>query len=428
MQIVCPVLLWSVTAAAQGKASESAEPVFQLGAEALAAPKAVLDPFGSARVEGATAGGQKHVLEFRFPEFEPPAAGERMLGKDGFRAQVDGVPVSGTLTVRAFSTGRIALRGELDAGSGPAQAVVLDVPAVAAPAEIVGVRPVPASPPPDDQPDHEDLVFCALGNTGTGDVVQRQIGAAIAKLAVTGPLDFVLLLGDNFLPCGVQTASDRAWRDCFETPYPDLELPMMFHAVLGDRDHLGKIAAQADYGKTNARWHLPGFAYSFTATVRGTEVLFVGFDANKYSGDVGDPAMRHVSRALLTTLRDAKAAWKIVFGHTTMHGGGVMGRDTAAAAALRERTATPFREYGVDAYICAGDHHLELLAPEGRPLEIVSGTGGGLARSAKWSPDTLFASTVPGFAWFRFDGTRLEVSFRDTNGTALHVHRLAKRR
>lgn len=421
-----PILLGIATAWAQSPATV-VTPDCTVAGQAWTDARAEFDPFGALRITGTDRDGARELV-FTFPELEPPPAGEHAIGgASPLHLRWNGASATGTAVIAALDAMNVRMRGELRLGEAAAVPFQVALACTPAPATIAGA---PALPPLGadavaGRPVAEDLVFCALGNTGTGSDAQRRIGQAIARLAPTGPLDFVLLLGDNFLPRGVGKTSDPAWRRCFEEPYPDLQLPMVFHGVLGDRDHLGDIVAQNEYGRGSVRWDLPHFAYSFTHRSHGAEFLFVGIDTTNYSGEVRQPPMRFVSRTMSAAIQGSKAPFKIVFGHHSMHGGGPEGRATAAAAALRERTLAPFEKYGVTLYLAGGDHHLELLQPPGRPLEVISGTGGGLVRSATWSADTRFAAAMSGFTWFRWDGKALEISFRDQDGNVLHVHRLS---
>jgi hypothetical protein len=335
---------------------------------------------------------------------------------------LDGTPRSGRLTIEQLGTDLAAMRGELEAmGEMAATTFRVHLPAPAPAPVVSGGQPGVTEPPPASAPEPEDLVFAALGNTGTGDDNQYRIGRSLGKLAASGPLDLALLLGDLVLPAGVKSNDDQAWHRCFEAAYPDLELPVPFHAVLGDRDHLGNVSCYNEYGSTSARFRSPNFAYTFTVQSHGLEVLFVGIDTTLYGKGVGHPAMRFINRVATTRITESKAALKIVFGHQTMFGHGPSGRDTEAAKVLRTYMLPLFEKAGVDLYISAGDHHQELLR-HGAMVEVVTGTGGGRARSVECGADTLFASTAPGFAWFRFDGEQIEVSFRGGDGGVLHVH------
>lgn len=395
----------------------------------LAGPVAEFDPLGALVVRGIDDDGTERSVVLRFPELQPPKPGSIALPAKDVTLLLDDVAMRGTVEVRELDDRRVVLQARLrgpGAADDPAPDIAVEIGLPAArPAPVIrGLRPLPQFAPPRDELRREDLVFCALGNTGTGDEIQRRIGATLARLNATGPLDFVLLLGDNFLPAGVATADDPQFRTGFEIPYPDVHLPCPFHAVLGDRDHRGREDAQPDHARGSPRFRMPHLAYQFSMTSHGVEFLFVGIDTTHFGGDVGNPAMRFTSRVMNSAIAESKAKVKIVFGHHSMHGHGPEGRETKTALAMRERTKEPFALHGVTMYIAGGEHHLELVQPKDRPLEVVSGTGGGLVRGATVGEDTLFAAAVPGFTWFRFDGKQLEISFRDQDGKVLYVHRI----
>jgi acid phosphatase len=422
------VLPLAVIASAAAPRSQEARPAhFELGGEVLAAPSAEFDVFGSLRATGTAKSGAPRMLMLRFAELEPPPPGEHAFGGEApVSLQLDGAARAGKLTVEALGAGRAALRGALDA-AGDAAALVFRidlVPSIPA-AVVAGARPGTTTPPPVREPDREDLVFAALGNTGTGGDAQRRVGRALAGLAATGPLDLVLLCGDVVLPGGARTVDDPAWRRCFEEPYPDVQLPVPFYAVLGDRDHRGTTAAYVDYSRANARLQYPQFTYDFTVQSHGVEVLFIGIDTTLFAEGPKSPAMRSMNRLVGNRLGSSKAAVKIVFGHHTIHGHGEPPGpgDASARRALEEYALPVFVEQGLDLYVASGEHHLELVEHDKGLLEVVTGTAGGLTRSARWDDRTRFASTAPGFAWFRFDGKTIELSFRGADGEVLHVQR-----
>src|SRR5689334_9993322 len=64
------------------------------------------------------------------------------------------------------------------------------------------------TPPADNDPDPEPLPprvrFIAIGDSGTGEAEQYEVAASIATHCADFGCDFVLYLGDNFYPGGVQ--------------------------------------------------------------------------------------------------------------------------------------------------------------------------------------------------------------------------------
>lgn len=435
---------WSLALLGAAAACGQQPPSFTLAGTPLEAPAAAFDPFGELRVRGTDAQDAARELVLSFPQLEPPAAGEYELRAGGaLGVRLDDAPCLGTLRVTACGPGRAALAGELRpqptgerprapagkdaegpaAATGPAVVFECDLPAPAVPARITGAPdPVP-EPRPADRPVAGDLVFCALGNSGTGSDVQRRVGATVAGLAATGPLDHVLLLGDLVLPRGAGSVDDEGFLRCFVEPYPEVALPVLFRSVLGDRDHLGSVQAYSSYASASARFSIPNLAYAFTVPCHDQEVLFVGIDTNHYAHGPRDPAMRFQSRVLATRLQESQARLKIVFGHQSLFGSGPEGRAAPEAEVLRGYLTGTFARAGVDLYVSGSPHHLELVEGDEDLVEVVSGSGGGLVRSAAAGPGTRFASAEPGFAWFRYDGKNVEVSFRSAGGEVLHVHR-----
>ena len=59
----------------------------------------------------------------------------------------------------------------------------------------------------------------AIGDWGTGGVVQQNVANAMAYWCETRPADFIIALGDNFYPFGVDSPYDvqfeMSWRDVY---------------------------------------------------------------------------------------------------------------------------------------------------------------------------------------------------------------------
>lgn len=398
------------------------QPHFALGGEVLARPAAVLDPHGGLTLTGTDRNGAARTLALRFPALALPRPGEAPIGVEALSGSLDGTTIEGTLTVQECTLARVVLQGRLAGDVAVAADLVPSLP----PATIEGTVPTGPVAPVRDQRDREDFVFCALGNGGTGWPGQVRVGASIARLAPTGPLDCVLLLGDNVLPGGPKSLDDPRWIDCFERPYPDLQLPMMFYAVMGDRDRPGESICY-EQARINPRFQIKPAAHSFTIESHGKKILVVGFDTDFYTDRVGNPLRRHTSRAVLGTLGGSDADLKILFGHHPIvsHGDEA---DSPKTRALQE-SCRLLGDAGVDLYLCAGDHHLSMHRTPAGFLQVTSGGGAGpdLIRSAKWGEDTLFAHAGGGFAWGRFDGRQLELSLRDSDGKVLFVQHVPLR-
>lgn len=411
---------------AAAPAATSPQPTFRLDGRALTGPRAELDGFGELTITAeGPAGGGPVSLRIAFPELRLPLPGEYPLGAEsdhGLSVKLGETACTGTLMVERCTFEHAVLHGELGADA-ERRAFFVDLPVTLAAARIEGAKEGRTEPAPAGEADREDLVFCALGNTGTGAPIQRRIGSSIAALAPSGPLDHVLLLGDLILPDGPSEVGDTALRRCFEEPYPHDLLPMSFYVTFGDRDHAGLLRAYGLYAQTSERLQIPQISYPFTLTCRGKDVLFVAMDTTLYSHGVGHPGMRGTNRVVTSSLRRSDADVKIVFGHQSMFGSGDEGFASKLAADLRNYQADVFADTGVDLYISASPHHMELVDTGRGFLEVVSGSGGGLVRDAAAGESSLFATAEPGFTWFRYDGETMEISFRAADGRVIHVHR-----
>ena len=70
----------------------------------------------------------------------------------------------------------------------------------------------------------------------------------------------------------------------------------------------------------------------------------------------------------------------------------------------------------------------DVFNPDAGIPQVLSGGGGGpeMAGAVEKVAGTKFAFEGGGFVWFRFDGTALHISFRDSTGKLLYAHKLTK--
>ena len=409
---------------------------------ALAQPRATIDPTGSLDLRGGN-----QAWRIRFDRFVLPVAGSYKIGS-ALGAQTLQVAIldmgasASRPTERPLREGKVELarcdqrgvQGTLEYANPSTQAitrVVFDLVPLFAPcipAVVNDAKPVPSFPAPVDRPNSEDLVFCALGCAGTGTPGQLAVADSVAKLAASGPLDFVVLLGDMFLPNGVDSIADAQWRTKFESVYDPVRLPVNFYAVAGAAEWRGRIDMVEGYGKTKPRFLLkqsPGT--NFTMRSHGKTFEFFPMDTQRMVGELRDPRTRITLRSVAQELESSKADWKIAFGYSPFRGAGSTA-GTEGTAGLRSRFEHRLKEFKVDVYVAAEERVLQLFKPVDGTTHVISGGGGGpeYAESTKWSDETVFAATGGGFTWFRFDGKSLEISFRDASGKVLYVHQLRK--
>jgi tartrate-resistant acid phosphatase type 5 len=258
---------------------------------------------------------------------------------------------------------------------------------------VLGARPPPPLPELRFEGGAPSIAFFALGDTGYGGELLRSNANAMEAEAEVRPVDFVLLLGDNFYLEGVRSLEDPMWRERFEDAFPGSRLQVPFHVVLGNHDHRGEPDIQIAYTKTNARWHMPAHWYTFSVPIGGSdEAQFFALDTQPMKVAAGDAGEQQTW--LAAELARSKARWKIVFGHHPVLSHGSHGPTIGVAGVL----APLFERHGVDLYLSGHDHDLQVIRSKAGWIQLVSGASSS-TRDTRWSDDTLFAAASPGYAW-----------------------------
>ena len=258
---------------------------------------------------------------------------------------------------------------------------------------VSGARPVPPLEEMHFEGGAPAVAFFALGDTGYGGALLEANARAMEKEAEVRPVDFVLLLGDNFYLEGVRSLDDPMWRERFEDAFPGARLQVPFHVVLGNHDHRGEPDIQIAYTKTKTRWHMPAHWYTFAVPIGGgDEAQFFALDTEPMRGAAGDAGEQETW--LRAELARSKARWKIAFGHHPVLSHGSHGPTLGVADLL----APLFERYGVDLYLSGHDHDLQLIRSRAGWIQLVSGASSS-TRDTRWSDDTLFAAATPGYAW-----------------------------
>lgn len=392
----------------------------------------VLDPAGRLAI---TADGER--FELRFPQLVWPAAGEHRL------ATTDGAIVFGkvddqgfhaveatVLVVRAFGPERIDGEVTWTAVSGDRHLALEGVPALrpieaatvtGRPAQIECGTPGIAAP--------EDFVVCAIGSPGSGLPGQRQVAASIARLSEESSPDLILIVGDLFLPDGVQGRDDRLFIDRFESVYPASRFPVPFRIVPGAAENRGKLAALTQFCATSPRLRFDWGLGVSDEDAGGSPVEFLFCDSPLSAHSIArDAGARRVRSMFVRALAVPAAGWRVVATYDVMHGHGDA-FDSAASKELRRVHGPTVERSPVDLWLSGASHSLELVRDAAGTLHIGCGGGAGpeFARSVAWQDDTLFAATGGGSVWLRFHGERCEISLRDSDGQLLWVHQETRR-
>jgi predicted phosphodiesterase len=224
---------------------------------------------------------------------------------------------------------------------------------------------VAAALPRAQSPD-EPLRFAVIGDNGTGDQAQYDIGRQMTTARGAFPYGFVLMLGDNLY----QPPSAQVYADAFERPYKALlDAGVDFIAVLGNHDAPESVRYPG--------FHMNGQRY-FTFT-RG-RARFFAIDTNILDARQLD----WLERALST----ATEPWKIAYFHHPIYSNGKRhGSDVELRVVLEPLLV----RYGVQVVFSGHDHLYERLKPQKGIAYFVAGSSGKLRKGVRPSDTSAFA-------------------------------------
>lgn len=279
-------------------------------------------------------------------------------------------------------------------------------------------RTVPSAP---DAP----FRFVALGDSGDGNQVQRDIAAQFGALDP----DLVLHVGDAVYEFGAASELDKA----YFLPYRDLIDHIPFYVALGNHDLyaddgnslLSNLYLPVNYADGTERY------YSFDFG----DAHFVALDSNQ---DLGPGSLEHEwLEADLAMV--PQATWKFVFFHHPPYSSGHQGEN----AELRETVVPVLERYGVD-LVFNGDDHLyhrsypisdgtvvdagqdpDYVDAEG-PVYIVTGGGGHRLHALHPQPFTAYTERAFHFVVVDVAGRSLTLRAIRRNGTEMDRMTLTK--
>src|SRR6266851_9997193 len=181
--------------------------------------------------------------------------------------------------------------------------------------------------------------FAVIGDTGTGDKEQYEIGRQMANYREKFPFDFVIMLGDNMY--GGESPDD--FKEKFEDPYkPLLAAGVKFYASLGNHDN------------PNQRFYKPfNMGEKRYYSYKNGNAEFFALDSHYMDPEQLD--------WIKQKLRDSNAAWKICYFHHPLYSDGKFhGPDKD----LRARLEPIFLQNGVNVVFSGHDHVYERIKPQ----------------------------------------------------------------
>jgi 3',5'-cyclic AMP phosphodiesterase CpdA len=199
------------------------------------------------------------------------------------------------------------------------------------------------------------LKFAVIGDNGTGDKPQYDVGSQMAAVHARFPFEFVIMLGDNMY--GRQQPQDFVAK--FERPYAALlQSGVVFRATLGNHDD------QAN--RFYKGFNMGGERYY---TYQTKNVRFFVFDTNLL-----DPQQL---AWIDETLKQSTDDWKICYFHHPLYSdAGRHGSDVELRVTLEPLLV----RYGVNVVFSGHDHIYERVNPQKGITYFVEGSSGQLRR------------------------------------------------
>ena len=263
-------------------------------------------------------------------------------------------------------------------------------------------------------PDRTEVKFVALGDMGEGGVEQTQVAQAMFSVCQREGCDFVLGLGDNIYPHGVQSTNDPAFQEKFEQPY-SLFHSIDFWMILGNHDWKNLLTgaqAEVDYTLKSERWRLPHSHYGIPFLPPWLHIY--GVDTSLLEAVVDIHQLQSAQAYLCR-----QPGWRLLFGHYPTRSTRADGH--GGSWFVRHALEQLICQCHIQVYFAGHDHHQAHL-DLGFYQEIIEGAGGaGLSPVQVGDPQQRFGMATHGFAWVRVTEDQLEIRFYDVKQTLLGV-------
>jgi tartrate-resistant acid phosphatase type 5 len=288
------------------------------------------------------------------------------------------------------------------------------------------------------------VVFCALGDMGSGNKDQYKIGRIMANNIKKNNAQFVLGLGDNIYESGVTSIDDKLFISKFEKPYENISDKIKFYMIIGNHDYgeywdrffKPRFQYQIGYGilsqKLNKKWYMPNYYYMFSKKQNGCHIDFFCIDTNI---DIMSKTMKDKqSKEIIKLIKSSNANWKILVGHHTYRS--IAGHGNAEPDL--ERYLNIFLKLGIDVYMNGHDHNNQVVERilNGRNITILqSGSGGkkyddhGIELDnilLKKDSELIYHDEKLGFMNLFAYPTKINVEFIGDNGRKKYSHTIFK--
>ena len=201
----------------------------------------------------------------------------------------------------------------------------------------------------------DSVKFLVIGDSGTGDRTQTEIGAQMWRAHAVFPYEFAIMLGDNLY--GSERPQDYVSK--FERPFkPLLDANISFYAALGNHDDPNQRYYK-NFGMGGKRYY----------TYQKKEVRFFALDSNYMDQDQ--------QRWLQDELSKSTSKWKIAYFHHPIYSSG--GRH-GSEVDLRSIVEPMFIKHNLNVVFAGHEHFYERLKPQ-RGINYFTAGGSAKLRS-----------------------------------------------
>jgi hypothetical protein len=239
----------------------------------------------------------------------------------------------------------------------------------------------------------DSVKFLVIGDSGTGDRAQVEVGAMMWKSHAVFPYEFAIMLGDNLY--GSERPQDFAKK--FEQPFkPLLDNNISFYASLGNHDDPNQRFYK-NFGMGGKRFY----------TYQKGDVRFFALDSNYMDKDQ--------QRWLEDEMSKSNSKWKIAYFHHPLYSSGAAHGSELDLRAIIEPI---FIKYGLNVVFAGHEHFYERIKPQ---KGIYHFTAGG---SAKLRSGDILSST--GFTAKGFD-TEQSFMLVEIDGDVLRFQTISRR-
>jgi len=297
--------------------------------------------------------------------------------------------------------------------------------------------------------------FVSYGDWGNVDTNFKAVIKTLTKTIPAVNASFLMSLGDNFYPKGVQTDTDPQWTKTYTNNFKDPAFDLTWYITLGNHDHMPASGGQAeiDYyvNKRDNRWYLPNFYYTNVFSLPNGQKLEIFFldtillcpqctintlTDYVHEGSYTQPELdRYIEQLphwqrvaetewqwLNTSLAASTADWTIACGHYPIYSGGEHGTQIT----LVERLEPLLQAASLDVYINGHDHTLQHLQNNGLNFFV---SGGGTYRGyyTPQSQSLYGTAATNGFMTHTFNGNALTTNVIDQNGNQIYTYTQQRR-